>query len=129
MGKILVFHSKSLYNISPGFDGTSNVLAGKLCGIPVKGTQAHAFITSFTPNELPLVGKLQPKDTSREPRDFFSVVCDWLKKVAPVLRVLETEVHVGELAAFSAYAVAFPNTFLALVDTYDVYRYTKFDTY
>ena len=105
-----------------GFDGTSNVLAGKLCGIPVKGTQAHAFITSFAPDELPRVGKLQPADSSQEPRDFFPVVLDWLKKVSPVLRVLEGEVRRGELAAFSAYAVAFPETFLALVDTYDVIR-------
>ncbi|KAK2559856.1 Nicotinate phosphoribosyltransferase [Acropora cervicornis] len=112
--------SASKYCYIGGFDATSNVLAGKLCGIPVKGTQAHAFITSFTPDEFPHVGKLQPVDKSQEPRDFYPVVCNWLKKVTPVLRVLESEVHLGELTAFSAYAVAFPNQFLALVDTYDV---------
>ena len=36
---------------------------------------------------------------------------------------LKDEAHEGELAAFASYAIAFPDGFLALIDTYDVSRY------
>lgn len=40
--------SASRYCYMGGFDATSNVLAGKHFDIPIAGTHAHAFVTSFT---------------------------------------------------------------------------------
>ncbi len=56
-----------------GFEATSNVLAGKLYGIPISGTMAHSFVTAFE----------------------------------------------REIDAFRAYADAFPNQCVLLIDTYD----------
>ncbi|VDK71442.1 unnamed protein product, partial [Anisakis simplex] len=84
----------SKYCYVGGFDATSNMLAGKLFGIPIKGTQAHSFICSFS-----TVSDLK---------------CKW--------GVSRSEVSVGELCAFVAYAIAFPTTFIALIDTYDVLK-------
>jgi nicotinate phosphoribosyltransferase len=56
-----------------GFDGTSNVLAGRLYHIPISGTMAHSFVTCFK----------------------------------------------EEIDAFRAFADAFPNNTVLLIDTYD----------
>jgi nicotinate phosphoribosyltransferase len=56
-----------------GFDSTSNVLAGRMHGMPLSGTMAHSFVTAF-------------------PR---------------------------EIDAFLAYARAFPDSAVLLLDTYD----------
>lgn len=39
--------SATRYSFLGGFDGSSNVLAGKLFKIPISGTMAHSFVTSY----------------------------------------------------------------------------------
>lgn len=113
--------SASKYAYVGGFDGTSNVLAGKLYQIPVKGTHAHAYVTSFTGAEDLVDAKICHKtDESNVETDFFEKCCQWRKDVASHLKLLSSEASDGELAAFASYAIAFPDGFLALVDTYDV---------
>ncbi len=62
-----------------GFRATSNVLAGKIYGIPVAGTMAHSFVTSFN----------------------------------------------KEIDAFRAFARAFPQNTVFLIDTYDTIQGAK----
>ncbi|GAB9471053.1 hypothetical protein Gpo141_00008278 [Globisporangium polare] len=98
--------SASRYSYMAGFAGTSNVLAGKLHNIPIKGTHAHAFVQAHTDLDDVKVSTLDGKN--------------FLEIVLKYRRELEcTRTNDGELAAFISYAIAFPSAFLALVDTYE----------
>ncbi len=106
--------SASRYSYIGGFDGTSNVKAGELFGIPVMGTHAHSFVQAFQG-----LDDLESKiliDTDGKERNFVEAVLQKRNS----LRLTET--NEGELAAFISYAQAFPNKYLALVDTYDTRR-------
>lgn len=112
--------SASKYTYLGGFDGTSNVLAGKLFNIPLKGTHAHAFIMSFSCLDDCKLRTL--KAAGGEEVDFMALCCKWRKELTGLFKTIEDEASSGELAAFISYAVSFPQNFLALIDTYDVLR-------
>ncbi|KAF8714730.1 hypothetical protein HU200_027247 [Digitaria exilis] len=62
--------SASKYCFMGGFDATSNVLAGNLFGIPLRGTHSHAFVSSYMSlDEIP-DKVLRSKDGSRVCQDF-----------------------------------------------------------
>ena len=102
--------SASRYAYMGGFNATSNVAAGMRFGIPVQGTMAHAFIQSFS--DFTQLKNRDILDTAGRKHDFFNLVMEIRKQLG------YTNTNDGELASFIAYAQAFPNEFLALVDTY-----------
>jgi nicotinate phosphoribosyltransferase len=101
--------SASRYAYMGGFDGTSNVLAGKVFDIDVKGTHAHSFVCSF----------MGLDDLRTRMLDGVDIVSE-IEKYRAEMGWGHT--NQGELAAFISYAQAFPDGFLALVDTYDTLR-------
>lgn len=113
--------SASKYAYIGGFDGTSNVLAGKLFNIPVKGTHAHAYITSFTGIEELKTRVLAHKETG-DKRDLLELAIQHRIQLSKILDISTDESSEGELAAMVSFAIAFPDGFMALVDTYDVKR-------
>ncbi|EEB17146.1 nicotinate phosphoribosyltransferase, putative [Pediculus humanus corporis] len=113
--------SASRYAYIGGFDGTSNVLAGKMFNIPVRGTHAHSYITSFI-DVRDLRKKTLLCQKTGEERDLVELSKNWRIKICNFLGVLNEEASDGELAALISFAIAFPHGFMALVDTYDVKR-------
>jgi nicotinate phosphoribosyltransferase len=120
--------SASRYSYIGGFDATSNVAAGALFGMPVKGTHAHSFVSSFTSLDEVRGRELPPAEGSAAaavggaPMELAAAALRQLEvlRSVPALRALVgDDTNRSELAAFCAYALAFPHGFLALVDTYD----------
>ena len=106
--------SGSRYTYLGGADGTSNMMAGRMFGIPVSGTQAHAFVSSFGGfDDLKTRQLADPKGKEHD-------LVELALKYRDGLGYGGT--NDGELAAFVAYAQAFPEGFLALVDTYDTLK-------
>ncbi len=106
--------SASRYSYMGGFDGTSNVLAGYLFDVPIRGTHAHSYVQSFTGIEDLKDHTLEAADG--EKHDFVNMVLEIRNQLG------FNNTNEGELAAFITYAQAFPQGFLALVDTYDTLK-------
>ena len=60
-----------------------------------------------------------------EELDFVQTCQNWRRSVTELLQLAAGESSEGELAAFTSYALAFPEQFVALVDTYDTIRYAR----
>eukprot|EP00850_Spirogloea_muscicola_P018720 SM000174S03375 [mRNA] locus=s174:284829:288763:- [translate_table: standard] len=116
--------SASRYTYVGGCDATSNVEAGRRFGIPVRGTHSHAFVSSFMSLDEVASRPLPSAHGSHECSDFAASACGWLAKMQAnsELNHQFSETNASELASFVAYALAFPTSFQALVDTYDVMR-------
>jgi nicotinate phosphoribosyltransferase len=95
-----------------GFDSTSNVLAGKLMQAALSGTHAHSFVQSFLGVDSK---QLTMRDAEGNDRDVSAL----LERARSGDGLATNE---GELAAFLAYAQAFPESTLLLIDTYDTLR-------
>lgn len=100
--------SASYYSYIGGFHSTSNVLAGMKLGIPVVGTMAHSFVTSYSDlssisEEMTILNGVNLKATALKYRKELGF----------------ENTNDGELAAFISFARDFPKNFTCLVDTYD----------
>ena len=105
--------SASKYSSVAGFVATSNVQAGKLLGLNIAGTHAHSFVQAYS--TLDEVKNLTLADKKGESVVLLPIVLKLRNSIGD--RYLTT--NNGELAAFIAYACAFPRSFLCLIDTYD----------
>ena len=103
--------SASRYSYIGGFNGTSNVRAGQMFGLPTKGTMAHSYVTAFF--GLDEITNPHLAGPDGKVHNFLDLVLQYRHELG------YDHTNEGELAAFISYAQASPNGFLALVDTYN----------
>lgn len=103
------------YAYMGGFDGTSNVAAGRAYGIPTVGTHAHSYVQCFSSLSDVQVDTIAAPATAGGTAG----TVPFLSSVLAIRERLGYRTKDGELAAFVSYAQSFPRSFLALVDTYD----------
>ena len=106
--------SASRYSYIGGFNATSNARAGQLFGLPTKGTMAHSYVSSFS--GLDEISNFHLAGSDGKEEDFLDLVLQYRHQLG------YNHAHEGELAAFISYAQAFPEGFLALVDTYNTLK-------
>jgi nicotinate phosphoribosyltransferase len=107
--------SASKYCNVAGFVGTSNVQAGKLLGLRLAGTHAHSFVQAYY--SLEEVKDLAVPDVASGGEQ--TILLPPVLKYRDMLGDRFLTTNDGELAAFIAYAAAFPESFLCLIDTYE----------
>jgi len=106
--------SASRFSFIGGYNGSSNVAAGNMFGIPVKGTHAHSYVSSFKSFDELHRSKLPYAEERKDEQNF-----DLVKQVKYWRKKLKAEkTNDGELTAFTAYALDYPGGFIALIDTY-----------
>ncbi|EGR30698.1 nicotinate family protein, putative [Ichthyophthirius multifiliis] len=96
----------SQFSYLGGFDGSSNVLAGIKYKIPISGTMAHSFITSYSNLDQIIefeINGIKIKETTLQYRNQLNYVNS----------------SDSELAAFLDYAKSCYNNFTCLIDTFD----------
>lgn len=57
-----------------------------------------------------------------DPVNLVSLTKDWLVRVCELLGAHSEKICEGELAAFLSYAIAYPQNFLPVIDSYNVGR-------
>lgn len=81
------------------------------------------MVSSFTGSLIVVIflQRIRHAETKQEV-DFVELCIKWRQKVSGFMGIIHSEASEGELAAFISYAIAFPDSFIALIDTYNVIR-------